>query len=81
MLQPIIPDPGIITDETFEHAPGGAFEPDDLPDPPGMGFIRPDNRSHPAREGGLDLAAHADRKKRSRIPAADGRRQLPMLEL
>ena len=43
--------------------PGGAFESEDLPDPPGMGFIRPSNRDHPTRDGGLDLAAPSERAK------------------
>jgi len=49
--------------------PGGAFESEDLLDPPGLGFIRPGNRGHPARDGDLDLAALSERGKSSRIPA------------
>ena len=41
--------------------PGGAFESEDLLDPPGLGFIRPSNRGHPARDGDLDLAALSER--------------------
>jgi hypothetical protein len=52
--------------------PGGAFESEDLPDPPGMCFICPGNRCHPARDGGLDLAALSEKKNRSRIPADQG---------
>ncbi len=52
--------------------PDGAFESEDLPDPPGMGFIRLSNRCHPARDGGLDLAALSERGKCSRIPADQG---------
>jgi hypothetical protein len=40
--------------------PGGAFESEDLPDPPGLGFMRPSNRSHPARDGDLDFAARSE---------------------
>ncbi len=42
--------------------PGGAFESEDLPDPPGLGFIRPSNKGHPARDGDLDLAALSERE-------------------
>jgi len=40
--------------------PGGAFESEDQPDPPGLDFIRPGNRGHPARDGGL-TRSHAPR--------------------
>jgi len=49
--------------------PGGAFESEDLLDPPGLGFIRPGNQGDPARDGDLDLAARSEREDRSRIPA------------
>jgi hypothetical protein len=52
--------------------PDGAFESEDLPDPPGLSFICPGNRCNPARDGGLDLAALSERKNRSRIPADQG---------
>ena len=63
MLHPILPDQAIIKDATVEQVPGGAFESEDLPDPPGLGFIRPGNQRHPARDGDLDLAALSEREK------------------
>jgi hypothetical protein len=44
--------------------PGGAFESQDLPDPPGLSFIRPSNRGYPARDVDLDLAALSEREKK-----------------
>ena len=42
--------------------PGGAFESEDLPDPSGLGFVRPSNRGYPARDDDLDLAARSERE-------------------
>ena len=69
LLGPILPDLGIIEDATIGQVPGGAFESEDLPDPPGLGFICPGNRDRPARDGDLDLAALSESGKTSRIPA------------
>ena len=52
-----------------DEDPGGAFESEDLPDPPGLGFIRPGNRGRPTRDDDLDLAALSEEENRSRIPA------------
>jgi hypothetical protein len=42
-----------------KQKPGGAFESEDLPDRPGLRFIRPDNQSDwacPTQNSGLDFA-------------------------
>ena len=46
----------------LEKRPGGAFECEDLPDPPGDLFIRPNNRGRSTRDDDLDLAALSERR-------------------